>query len=258
MTMPITLETDEISCFRQDEFAILSLQRGAFEVLTNLEAKQQLLDLMLNIDNAPDIKGVVVINSDDYPGDEKYRAFLQQVMGGEMGSTYTSGTNVARVRHAVEQLTLQAVRFSKPMVAGMHGRITGEFFGTVLPFDFRFATNSSVLTFPSVSLGFPPSAALVYYLGQFAGKAKATEIVMSGQEVSANDAVALGLITEVVDREKLMERCLETLTQVCRAPIPVLSAVRSLLHPEIAEIEAYLDHSFDKTWSALSKMHKVS
>jgi len=123
MRTPISLETDEISCVQRDEFAILSLKEGAFNVLMSLEAKRQLLDLLSDIDKSHNIRGLVLINSDEYPGDEKYREFLQQVMGNESGSIYTTGTKVARMRNAVEQLTLQAVRFRKPMVAGMQGRI---------------------------------------------------------------------------------------------------------------------------------------
>jgi len=130
-------------------------------------------------------------------------------MGGELGSTYTSGQKVARMRHAVEQLTLQAVRFSKPMVAGIQGRITGEFFGTVLPFDFRFAAKDTVLMFPSVNLGFPPSGALAFYLERFVGPARTTEILMSGKDITATDAQTLGLVTAVADQENLLEWCVE-------------------------------------------------
>lgn len=257
MNTPITLETDEISCAQQDEFVVLSLKVGAFNVLTNLAAKQKLLDLMSDIDEAPDIRGLVLINSDEYPGDERYRSFLRQVMGGGLGSTYTSGTMVARIRHAIDQLTLQAVRFSKPMVAGIQGRITGEFFATVLPYDFRFAARDTMLMFPSVNLGFPPSGALAYYLERFVGLAKATEILMSGQELTATDTDALGLVTAVVDQGNLLERCLEELITVCRAPAPVLSATRHLLQPEMTEIEAYLNRAFVTNWSALFRMGKV-
>jgi len=110
MRNSMSLETDEFSCVQQDEFAILTLKGGAFNVLTSLESKQKLLELMANIDQANDIRGMVLINSDEYPGDEKYLKFLQQVMRNEFGNTCTSGTKVARMRHAVEQFTMLAVK----------------------------------------------------------------------------------------------------------------------------------------------------
>ncbi len=212
---------------------------------------------MSDIDEAPDIRGLVLINFDEYPGNERYRSFIQQIMGGEFGSTYTSGTMVARMRHAIDQLTIQAVRCSKPMVAGIQGRVAGEFFATILPYDFRFAARDTVLIFPSVNLGFPPSGALAYYLERFVGPAKATEILMSGHELTVSDADALGLVTAVVDQEKLLERCLEALITVCRAPVSALSATRHLLQPEVTEIEAYLNRAFVTNWSALFRMGKV-
>jgi len=112
--------------------------------------------------------------------------------------------------------------------------------------------------FPSVNLGFPPSGTLAYYLERFVGPAKATEILLSGQELTATDASTLGLVTAIVDQGNLLERCLEILNTVCRAPAPVLFATRKLLHPEVTEIEAYLDRSFETAWSALCGMGKVA
>lgn len=161
------------------------------------------------------------------------------------------------MRHAIDQLTLQAIGFNKPMVAGIQGRITGEFFGTVLPYDLRFATRDTVLIFPSVNLGFPPSGVMTYYLERFVGPGKATEILMSGQELTASVADALGLVNATVDQYSLLERCLEELISVCRAPTPVLSATRHRLQPDVSDIEAYLRRSFDMVWRALVSMGKV-
>lgn len=80
MKKSIIFENEEILCTREDRFAVISLKEGAFSVLTDLEPKQKLLELMSDIDKASDIEGLVLINSDEYPGDEKYRVFLQQVM----------------------------------------------------------------------------------------------------------------------------------------------------------------------------------
>jgi hypothetical protein len=51
---------------------------------------------------------------------------------------------------------------------------------------------------------------------------------------------------------------METVIKVSRAPAPVLDATRKLLHPEGAELEAYLDKAFHASWRALTSIGKVS
>lgn len=258
MTTFIDFESDTVSCFQQDEFAIINLKAGAFNLLLNLEEKNKILELLDSIDKSPEIRGLVLINSDEYPGDVKYQELLCQVMQDEYKSSYASGVEVSRMRHAVAQLSLQAVKFRKPLVAGVQGRISGEFLGNILPFDFRLATKDTVFMFPNVKLGFPPAGVLTYYLERFLGPAKATEVLMLGEDIYALDAKALGLVTGVVEGDELLEQCLKKLAAVCRVPIPTLSATRSLLHPEITVIEKYLDRSFKTEWKALNSMGKVN
>lgn len=257
MNTPRDFDTNEMSYRTDDGIAILSLKAGAFNILTSLAAKQKLLDLLVELDQADAIKGLVLINSDDYPGDEKYRTFLRQVMLGGSENVHEHGLKVARTRNAISQLVLVTAKFGKPMVAGVQGRITGEFFGSVLPFDYRFATDDTVLMFPHVPLGFPPSGALAYYLNRFVGPGRTSEILLSGRDMSATDAEKLGLVNAVTGREDLLERCVEILAVVCRSPSTVLRATRSMLHPEVTEIEAYLRKAFDTAWKSLYSMGKV-
>lgn len=255
--MNTMIETKEILYSMHNDIAVISLKAGAFSILTSLEVKKQLLDLLLEIDQNDSIKGLILINTAQYPGDVQNRKVFQEIMQGGSEGSHERSINGARMRYAMEQLAILTVKFTKPMIAGMQGDITGEFFGNLLPFDFRFATEDTVLKFPNVQLGFPPSDVLAYYLNRYLSPGKATEILMLGQDISAQQAEEIGLLTVVNRKENLLNRCLETMAEVCKLPLPVLSATRSLLHPEVADLEAYLDRAFSTTWKPLYLMNKV-
>lgn len=101
-------------------------------------------------------------------------------------------------------------------IASIHGACIGAGLELVLACDFRIAAHSAFFALPQVLYGAPPDAAPSYRLAQLIGLAKAKEIVILGERFTASQAERWGLLTRVVEAEKLdaetaklAARCLE-------------------------------------------------
>lgn len=253
----IEMQNDAFSCRTLNDLAVLEMGEQAFQVCTDLELRETFFALLSRIEQSPSIKGMAYVNATAYPGDERYRSFLDAVMGRDDQSRGVSGLLVSRFGNAVSQIILRFAQFPKPLIAGMSGTLTGEELGILLPCDFRFATSDVTFTFPNIALGFPPTGALVFYLLHFLGPAETTRLLYSTKPLPVSEALELGLVSAVVPQDKFESQCIEKLTELAALPPPAVAATRQMIQPDPLELSRFLDHSRETAWHALTKMHKV-
>jgi|SRR5581483_7524524 len=101
-------------------------------------------------------------------------------------------------------------------IASIHGPCLGAGFELILTCDFRIAASTAFFSSPQVLYGSPADATATYRLPQLIGLAKAKEIVILGERFDAAKAEQWGLLTRIVEPErlidetqKLVERCLQ-------------------------------------------------
>ncbi len=124
-----------------------------------------------------------------------------------------------------------AERCSKPVIAALRGYCFGVGLELALACDFRLAANDVQLAFPEVTIGMIPGSGGTQRLARLVGLGRAKDIVMRGRRVGAEEALALGLVTEVVAAEELgaaVARLIEELSQ--HSPLALAMAKRVLNH----------------------------
>jgi enoyl-CoA hydratase/carnithine racemase len=84
-------------------------------------------------------------------------------------------------------------------VAAVHGYCLGGGLELALAADFRIADTSAALGFPAVGIGILPSSGGTVRATRLVGPARARQLILLGDRVSAEDALAIGLVTEVAD-----------------------------------------------------------
>lgn len=89
----------------------------------------------------------------------------------------------------------------QPTVAAVSGHCLGGGFELALGADFRVADRTATFGLPELSLGILPSSGGTVRLTRLLGPAKAKAVILRGQRLSAEDAHALGLLTELVDAD---------------------------------------------------------
>ena len=94
----------------------------------------------------------------------------------------------------------------KPVIALLHGWVLGGGLEIALAADVRIAGRSAVLGAPEVTRGWVGGGGASQILPRIAGAGRAMHLLLSGEHVSAEQALAMGLVEEVVDDTQADER----------------------------------------------------
>jgi 2-oxoglutaroyl-CoA hydrolase len=120
-------------------------------------------------------------------------------------------------------------RCSKPVVAALRGYCFGVGLELALACDFRLAADDLQLGFPEVTIGMIPGSGGTQRLARLVGLGRAKDIVMRGRRVSAEEALALGLVTEVVAPDALDDAVRALVDDLARhSPLALAMAKRVL------------------------------
>jgi 2-oxoglutaroyl-CoA hydrolase len=122
-------------------------------------------------------------------------------------------------------------RCSKPVIAALQGYCFGVGLELALACDFRLAADDVQLAFPEVTIGMIPGSGGTQRLARLVGLGRAKDIVMRGRRVAAEEALALGLVTEVVPAAELegaVDRLIDELSRL--SPLVLAMAKRVLNH----------------------------
>jgi enoyl-CoA hydratase/carnithine racemase len=117
----------------------------------------------------------------------------------------TDGTPMATRR----RWPLNLVRhIPKPVIAAVNGACAGIGFIQAVACDLRFAAQSSKFTTAFARRGLPAENSISWMLPRLVGTGNATDLLLSGRVVLADEAMALGLVNRVVDDDALLDQTL--------------------------------------------------
>lgn len=91
-----------------------------------------------------------------------------------------------------------------PVIAAINGTAAGGGIELALSCDFRFAASSAKIGFPENNVGLIPGSGGCSRLVRLVGLSRAKRLVMTGEMIPADQALALGLVDEVVEPDALM------------------------------------------------------
>ena len=150
-----------------------------------------LSDLLVNVGAADDIR-VVVFNAGGHP--------LRLDPANEMGME-SAGPGSWDVERPSMVDRLAAV--PQPVITGIGGETDGIGLELMLACDVRIAAEASTFGFSHVSRGSIPCHGGTQRLARTVGKAKALELLLTGEKIDAREAYRIGLVHKVVSKEAL-------------------------------------------------------
>lgn len=118
--------------------------------------------------------------------------------------------------------------YSKPLIAAVNGAALAGGCGIATLCDFTIAVPEAKLGYTEVRIGFLPAIVSVFLVRQI-GEKRARDLLLTGRIVEAAEAKELGLITEIVPAEKLMERAREIADVLIAASPGSLTRTKHLL-----------------------------
>jgi 2-oxoglutaroyl-CoA hydrolase len=152
------------------------------------------------------------------------------------GGTFTAGGDIPgfleRTPWHVSRLADNVAapeRCTKPVIAALQGYCFGVGLELALACDFRVAADDLQLGFPEVTIGMIPGSGGTQRLARLVGLGRAKDLVMRGRRVGAQEALALGLVTEVVPAGELDDAVVRLSDELMRhSPLALAMAKRVL------------------------------
>lgn len=132
--------------------------------------------------------------------------------------------------HATESPIAAMRSCDVPVIGAINGYAVGGGFGLALATDFRICADNAIFQVAQVKRGLAPDVGLPFLLQSAVGTQRALELMCTARRVDAQEALALGLVLEVVPAEKLVDRALEIAETVAKGPPLGLSAGKRLIY----------------------------
>ena len=135
----------------------------------------------------------------------------------------------------------QMLGCTKPVVAAVNGSAYGGGVELMLAAHLAVASEDARFSFPEAALGILPDAGGLNRLPARLPRAIALELLLTGREFSAEEALSWGLVNRVVKADDVLEAGIELAERVCRsAPLPVAAILRAAEETQgLSDLDAF-------------------
>jgi enoyl-CoA hydratase len=155
-----------------------------------------------------------------------------------------------RMRATLDRITETTV----PVIAGVNGDAFGGGAELALACDFRIAAEHARIGFTQITLGLMPAWGASERLAMLVGRGRALHLLLGGTVLTAPEALAVGLVEEVVPAGGFDKRLREVARQIAAAPPAAVTGIKRSVdsvqphrHPDLA---AEAIATFTQTWIA--------
>jgi enoyl-CoA hydratase/carnithine racemase len=113
-------------------------------------------------------------------------------------------------------------------ITALNGTLAGGAFGMALACDIRIAVPHAKFFYPVMKLGYLPQPSDPGRMAALIGPSRTKMVLMAGQKLSAEDALAYGLIEHIYQPENLMEQAIELTNDICIATPEHVTGIKKM------------------------------
>jgi 2-(1,2-epoxy-1,2-dihydrophenyl)acetyl-CoA isomerase len=200
--------------------AVLTLTLNRPEVLNAFDsATHRALAAALEEARAPEVRAVVLTGAG--------RGFCV----GQDLKEFRDGTGDIgeRLRSTYHPNVIAIRQLEKPVIAAVNGAAAGAGLSFACACDIRIAADSAVFVPAFVNIGLVPDSGGTFFVSRILGYARAFEWLCSGRRLTAAEAHAWGLVSEVVEDEALTVRAAELAATLAALPTRAIGMTKRLL-----------------------------
>ena len=135
----------------------------------------------------------------------------------------------ARLRATYHPNVLAIRALEKPVIAAVNGPAAGAGMSFACACDVRIASDAASFVPAFVNIGLVPDSGGTFFVTRILGYARAFEWLASGRKLTAAEAHAWGLVSEVVDADRLLERAGELAAELAALPPIAVGMTKRLL-----------------------------
>jgi 2-(1,2-epoxy-1,2-dihydrophenyl)acetyl-CoA isomerase len=179
----------------------------------------------------PEVRAVVVTGAG--------RAFCAGQDLTEFGETGDIGASLRATYHP----NVLAVRgLEKPVIAAVNGACAGAGLSFACACDIRIASDAAMFVPGFIGIGLIPDAGGTYFVHRLLGASRAFEWMSSNRRLTAAEAHAWGLVSEVVEADALQARAAELAAFYAGLPTRAIGMTKRLFdHADTATLEEQLE-----------------
>ncbi len=175
------------------------------------------------------------------------------------GRSFVAGADIAEMKDFTSSdgkrfgvhggnVFLKLENLSKPVIAAVNGFALGGGCELSMACDIRLASEKAKFGQPEVGLGITPGFGGTQRLPRIVGISKAMELILTAKVIKADEAKAIGLVSEVYPAEELMDKAMELANAICaNAQIAVQESKRCIrmgMQTDIATGSAFEAEAF--------------
>ena len=203
-----------------DELALVYIDRPDKLNALNAEVIQELGQVFRELRDDDQVRGVILTGSGE-------KAFVAGADIGELAKmTPMSGVGVSRDG---QRIFAEIERYPKPVLAAVGGYALGGGCELALACHLRIASENAKFGLPEVSLGIIPGYGGTLRLARIIGLGRAVEMTLTGATVDAAKAEHIGLVSQVLPREALIEGAKTFMRGITKnGPLAVRAALESI------------------------------
>ncbi len=203
----------------------------------------------------PDIVDAIVKVSEEAQND---RAVRVVILTGN-GSAFSSGGNVKKIRsemtesdktpadlvdwyrQGIQRIPLALYKLDVPLIAAVNGPAIGAGLDLACMCDIRIAAESAIFAESFVKLGIIPGDGGSWFLPKAVGLSKTFEMALTGDPLSASEALDCGLISRIVPDDQLMDEALGLARRIAvNPPLSVRMAKQLIREGQRTDLETHL------------------
>jgi len=215
---------DTITLSVSDGVAHVELNRPAAANSMNVELARELMEAALACDENPAVRAVLITGAGRmFCGGGDLKTFAQQ----EGAALPVYLKELTTYLHAAVS---RFARMNAPVIAAVHGSAAGAGMSLACSADFVLAADDAKFTMAYTRAGLVPDGSSTNFLARIVGLRRALELSLTSRVLSAPEALALGIVTEVVAADQLREEATLLAATLAAGPTLALGATKRLLH----------------------------
>lgn len=195
--------------------ALLTIDRPPANALTD-DLIRTLTDRFAGFDGENDAPAIILTGAGE-------RFFCA---GGDIREITTNqALGVPRIR-ALHRLLVTIENYRRPVLCAVNGYAVGAGLELALHADHVVASENARFGFPEINHGLLPAAKGIRQAANRLGRRVAEQLLYSGDLISAERALAIGLVDEVVGRDELQARVRARAKEMCSKDMHLFSAIK--------------------------------
>ena len=215
--------------------ARLTLARPDHANALDLTMMRELMEAAIACDEDPSVRAILI--------DSEGRLFCA---GGDLAEFARAGDALPKLlKEATVYLHAaisRLVRMRAPVVAAVQGHAAGAGFSLAMACDLVLAGSSAKFTMAYTRAGLVPDGASTYFLPRVIGRRRTLELMITNRTLSVAEALEWGLVTRIVDDEKLAAEAEKLAREIAQGPTASFGSVkRIVLGSESETLESQME-----------------